>query len=103
MREFKRRDRTEIMIDILTQAGRPISITKLVYRTNLNFMLVRNYAGFLIDKELLEVVGNSHKSYRTTEKGVEFLKGYRRMIELLEGFSINKEVIPKGRLTKEVI
>lgn len=69
----KRRSKTEIFADILRFTEYGNTKTNIVYRTNLNFTIVRGYLSELIDRNLLEA---SDGTYTTTEMGFEFLKRY---------------------------
>ncbi len=79
----KRRNAMEITISILEEARNGINKTRLVYRTNLNFLLIQRYMDFLQQKGLLEVIHNPHQSYKTTEKGNELLHEFAKIKELL--------------------
>lgn len=81
---FKRRDRTKVIVDILTEALKGANKTRLVYRSNLNFTLFKSYITFLIDKGLIEVINTPEGCYRTTGKGIEFLESYKKIRELTE-------------------
>lgn len=78
-----RRSGIELIADILEEARQGMTKTRLVYRTNLNFVVMRKHLDFLLDKGLLERVEEPAQLYRTSPKGVEFLKEFRRMKEIL--------------------
>jgi predicted transcriptional regulator len=79
----KRRNAMEITISILEESRNGINKTRLVYRTNLNFLLIQRYIDFLQEKGLLEVVHTPHQVYRTTQKGNELLQEFVKIKELL--------------------
>ena len=79
-----RRSGIEIIAEILEEARQGITKTKLVYRTNLNFLVVRKHLDLLLEKNLLELVDGSTKLYMTTQKGSEFLSEFRKIKGMLE-------------------
>jgi predicted transcriptional regulator len=70
----KRRDRLEVVKDILTVADNPrgANKTRLVYMSNLNFNRLSTFLDFLLEKELL-VKNDEENIYNITPKGREFL------------------------------
>jgi len=78
-----RRSGIEIIAEILEEARQGITKTKLVYRTNLNFFVIRKHLDFLLKKDLLEIVQGPSQLYVTTPKGFQFLEEYRKMTEIL--------------------
>jgi predicted transcriptional regulator len=54
----------------------------MLYATFLSYKQLQRYLALLIEGELLEYVDGT-KSYRTTEKGLKFLKIYEQMEELM--------------------
>jgi len=80
-----RRGAIDILVDMLVVASKESSKTDIVYKTNLNFKVVKKYLDFLLHKGLIEAdcVKKGRKSYRTTEKGKVFIKLYRETVELI--------------------
>jgi len=80
-----RRGVVDILVDMLEVASKETGKTDIVYRTNLNFRVVRKYLDFLLQKGLIQVDGapQTRKSYRTTEKGRQFIRLYRETIQLI--------------------
>jgi predicted transcriptional regulator len=78
------RNRTEIAARILQVANdyNEITKTKILYATFLSYKQLQRYLALLIEGELLEYLEGT-KSYRTTEKGLKFLKIYEKMEELM--------------------
>jgi len=74
-----RRNNLDIEADILDVAQQGSIKTWIVYRTNLNFNIVRKYIDGLISRGLLEQDG---KLFFTTEKGKEYVK----TIQACQGF-----------------
>ena len=77
----KRRGKLEIIIDILSVAMKDAKKTEIVYKANLNFKRVGKYLPYLEEKGLIENMGSE---YKTTEKGKQFLRDYRKMKEQLK-------------------
>lgn len=73
-----RRSKFEILADILrSTSGRGATKTQIVYKANLNFKLATNYINYLLKKGyLVEVIENNRKVYRTTKRGVAFLREF---------------------------
>lgn len=88
----KRRNAMEITINVLEQAKNGINKTRLVYRTNLNFMLIQKYIDFLQQKNLIEVTTDPHAVYKTTQKGNELLEEFSKIKHILgvDDFSIDE-------------
>jgi predicted transcriptional regulator len=76
-----RRDRLQILADILVLCKIPRNKTTIMYKTNLSYAaLVRNL-NFLQDTKLLEV-HHSATSYLTTPKGSVFVKKLKELQEI---------------------
>lgn len=79
----ERRSTIKLIVDILDAALKGATKTEIVYKSNLNFKQVEKFLDFLIKKDLLSVSSNKRKKYQTTDKGREFIKRYRNIIELI--------------------
>ncbi len=79
-----RRSGIEIIAEILVEARSGVSKTKLVYRTNLNFLVIRKHLDFLLEKGLIEIVKDPSERYVTTAKGCQFLEEFEKMKGILE-------------------
>ena len=71
-----RRNRLDIIADILNATKKGLRKTRIVYSTNLNFKLANNYLPLLTENGLLEV---TDRVYITTRQGIEFLENYRKI------------------------
>jgi predicted transcriptional regulator len=71
-----RRNRLDIIADILNAAKMGLRKTRIVYSTNLNFKLANKYLPLLTENGLLEVID---RDYITTSQGIEFLENYRKI------------------------
>ena len=78
------RSRTEIAAQILQAANdhNEITKTKIMYVAFLSYAQLKEYLVLLIQNWLLEYLEATH-TYITTEKGLNFLKIYEKMEELV--------------------
>jgi predicted transcriptional regulator len=78
------RTRTEIAAQILQAANGhdEITKTKIMYKAFLTYAQLQEYLAILIQNGLLEYLDGT-KSYKTTEKGLKFLKMHEQMEELM--------------------
>ena len=68
----------DIYADILKVAKKGARKTHIVYQANLNFKVVRRYLKNLMENELIILNG---EGFKTTGKGLRFLKQYEELIE----------------------
>jgi predicted transcriptional regulator len=81
---WERRDRLNIMAEIMEAAkGRQLK-TRIMYTVNLSFSQVNEYLSFLTERGFLRVrVENRKKFYETTTKGKRYIENYSEMSNLL--------------------
>jgi len=79
---MKYRSRTEIVSMILETANGVTTKTKIMYKSMLSYNQLKEYLSILIRNNLLEYIEGTHQ-FKTTEKGLNFLKMHREMAELL--------------------
>ncbi len=77
-----RRNNLDICADILQVAQPGARKTQIVYKANLNFMIVKKYLSNLIEKGFME---KNDAHYFTTNKGVNFLESYEEFSSIAEG------------------
>jgi predicted transcriptional regulator len=77
------RSRTEITAMILDTANRETTKTKIMYNAYLSYNQLKEYISILIENNLLEYIEGA-RTFRTTQKGLNFLKMHREMVELLQ-------------------
>jgi len=66
----RRRDRLEIIAEILDAAAKGSVKTRIMYRTNLNFSQFGQQIATLLEAGLVEILNSERrKIYKTTEKG----------------------------------
>ena len=81
-----RRNQIDIIVNILRIASKAGSTkTSLVYKSNLNFILIQKYIDLLQQNGLLEMdkTQNGLMIYKTTKKGSEALEALRIAINLV--------------------
>ena len=78
---MKYRSRTEIVSNILDGANGGATKTKIMYKAFLSYAQLREYLSVLIENNLLYLEGT--QTYKTTEKGLNFLKMHNAIGELL--------------------
>ena len=80
---MKYRSRTEIVAMILEAANGGATKTRIMYKAFLSYAQLREYLSVLIENNLLEYLEGS-PTYKTTEKGLNFLKMHNEIGELLQ-------------------
>ncbi len=80
---MKNRSRTEIVSNILDAANGGATKTKIMYKAYLSYNQLKEYISILIENNLLEYLEGT-KTFRTTEKGLKFLKMHNQIDELLQ-------------------
>ena len=79
---MKYRSRTEIVGNILDAANGGATKTKIMYTAFLSYNQLKDYISMLIENNLIEYLDGSHK-FKTTEKGLNYLKMHNEIGELL--------------------
>lgn len=60
--------------------------TQIMYKANLGFSQLNEYLSLLLELELIEVhTEDKREIYKTTSKGLEYLKRYREILSMLKG------------------
>jgi len=77
-----RRNNLDICADILQVAQPGARKTQIVYKANLNFMIVKKYLRNLIENGFIEKLD---KLYYTTNKGVNFIESYEEFSSVAGG------------------
>ena len=73
-----KRDRVEIMAEILELCSKPKTKTRVMYGTNLSWKMLQHYLAYMQEHELLEAQNDSTK-YVTTERGRDFVEKWREL------------------------
>jgi predicted transcriptional regulator len=77
------RSRTEIVGNILDAANGGATKTKIMYIAFLSFNQLKEYLSILIENNLIEYLDGT-KTFKTTEKGLNYLKMNNQIEELLQ-------------------
>jgi predicted transcriptional regulator len=77
------RSRTEIVGNILDAANGGATKTKIMYTAFLSYNQLKEYLSVLIENNLIEYLHGS-QTFKTTEKGLYFLKTHNEIGELLQ-------------------
>jgi predicted transcriptional regulator len=82
---MKYRSRTEIVSNILDAAngGGGATKTKIMYKAFLSYNQLKEYIAVLIQNNLIEY-SNGTQTFKTTEKGFNYLKTHSEIGELLQ-------------------
>jgi predicted transcriptional regulator len=79
---MKYRDRNEIIAQILQSAnGNRVRLTKIMYDVYLSHTLTKEYLVLLIEKGLIDYL-DGERTFKTSEKGMNFLSIHNRVQEL---------------------
>jgi predicted transcriptional regulator len=79
---MKNRSRTEIVSEILNSANGGATKSKIMYKAFLSYGQLKEYLSVLIENNLIEYLDGT-QIYKTTEKGLYFLKKCEELQELL--------------------
>jgi predicted transcriptional regulator len=79
---MKYRSRTEIVGNILDSANGGATKTKIMYKAFLSYNQLKEYLSILIENNLIEYLDGT-RTFKTTEKGLNFLKMHNEIGELL--------------------
>ncbi len=81
---WNRRDRLDIIAEIMEASKGSKLKTRIMYRVNLSFSQVNEYLSFLTEMGFLRVhVEHKKKFYETTAKGNSYIENYRELSNLL--------------------
>jgi predicted transcriptional regulator len=83
------RSRTEIVGNILEVANGGATKTKIMYTAFLSYGQLKEYLSILIENNLIEYLDGANK-FKTTEKGLNYLKMHNEIGELLQQTIIEK-------------
>ena len=84
---MKYRSRTEIVGNILDAANGGTTKTKIMYKAFISYNQLKEYLSVLVENNLLEYLDGIHQ-FKTTEKGLNFLKMHNEIGELLQQTTI---------------
>ena len=84
--DSRRRDKLEIIYQVLKNLQeKPLRITHIIHRVNLDTRTAQSILKLLVDKGLVEIIDQNGKIrlYKITRKGIEFVKKYEELTNLL--------------------
>jgi predicted transcriptional regulator len=84
------RSRTEITAMILDAAYKETTKTKIMYNAYISYNQLKEYLSILIENNLIEYLEGT-QNYKTTEKGLNFLKMNNQIGELLQTTTIKSD------------
>ena len=84
------RSRTEIVAMILDAANGGTTKTKIMYFAFLSYNQVKEYLSILIETNLIEYLVGVNK-FKTTEKGLNFIKMHNEIGELLKATTVKND------------
>jgi predicted transcriptional regulator len=84
---MKYRGRTEIVATMLEAANGRATKTKIMYSAFLSYNQLKDYLSVLMENNLIECIEGT-QTYKTTEKGLNFLKMNNEIGELLQTTTI---------------
>ena len=84
------RSRTEIVSNILDAANGGVTKTKIMYNAFLSYNQLKEYLSILIENNLIEYLDGT-QTFKTTEKGLNFLKMHNEMGELLQQTTVKND------------
>ena len=84
------RSRTEIVAMILDAANGGTTKTKIMYFVFLSYNQVKEYLSILIETNLIEYLVGANK-FKTTEKGLNFIKMHNEIGELLKATTVKND------------
>jgi predicted transcriptional regulator len=87
---MKYRGRTEIVSNILDAANGGSTKTKIMYKAFLSYAQLKEYLSVLIENNLLEYIEGT-QTYKTTEKGLNYLKMNNEIGELLQTITVKND------------
>jgi predicted transcriptional regulator len=70
----ERRDCLTIMMDLLENMSQPTRLTRLLYKSNLNYFQLKRYLAMLINLGLIEEIREPCHLFQISPEGNEFLR-----------------------------
>ncbi len=79
---MKYRSRTDLVASILDAANGGATKTRIMYKAYLSYTQLKEYLSMLMENGLL-AYEEAELTYRTTEKGLRFMKAYDQMGQMM--------------------
>ncbi len=71
--QYIKRDKLNILLQILDIATIPVKKTHILYKANINFYQLTRYLRLLLDLQMIEEIKDPFVGFRITEKGRQLL------------------------------
>ena len=84
-----RRSRIDLVADILQKAIDGATMTSIMYKCGLSYKVTKGYVLLMFEKGLLEFEP-AGTAYRTSEKGLRYLKIYDEMVTMAKLVDVMK-------------
>ena len=84
------RSKTELVAMILDPANGGTTKTKIMYFAFLSYNQLNEYLSVLIENNLIEYLDGT-KTFKTTEKGLNYLKMYNEIRKLLQTTTVKND------------
>jgi predicted transcriptional regulator len=83
MVKHRYRSRNDITASILETAnGNKVRATEIQFKAYISYSILKEYLMLLLENDLLEYIEGEH-SFKTAPKGMQFLRTYNQMGELI--------------------
>jgi predicted transcriptional regulator len=77
------RSRNDIIASILETAnGNRVRATEIQFKAYISYSILKEYLAFLLENDLLEYI-DGERAFKTAPKGMQFLRTYNQMGELM--------------------
>ncbi len=83
-----RRSKDQIVVEILSMCENGENITRIVYRTNTSFVIIKDYLSILMNSGLLECIEGSPRIYKATKKGLDMRDRLEGLHKQMEGLKV---------------
>lgn len=94
---WKRRDRFQLMAEIMEAAKEKQLKTRIMYMVNLSFSQLNDYLDFLTKTGFLRFyIEDKKKIYETTTKGNQYIENYIEMSNRLQPQDLDDLEVSKG-------
>jgi predicted transcriptional regulator len=88
----EKRDKLDLIIELLTASGEPVKKTHLLYRTHINHAQLTRYLSFVLRIGMMKETSDPFEGYVITEKG-------RLMLELFAEQEPNLKSLAEARFS----
>lgn len=89
----KKRTKLEVVRDVLAvlKEHRNVKITHLIYKSNLSYIIIKEYIKELTEKGMMKMNEDEGKSfYSITQRGLQFLKEFEKIKIFSEAYGLER-------------